>query len=175
MDRTWDDENSCWAPCSLSIRRESFVILQMDAFQFADAVKDGLESYHQRLKSTFPDFKIIYLIEGLDCYYSEKKTLVNLQMRGNVGEAARVSKKAQERKKLLDSLPSQDVIEKELLWLQFQSEGDTFIQYSKKEETASWLKTFVMEISHIPEYFFEVIKGGDHRMKSHLMCNSEIR
>ena len=68
---------------------------------------------------------------------------------GEVG--SRQSKKVQERNQLLDILPSQSVIEERLLWLQFQSEGDTFIQNSKKDETASWIKTFVVEIGNIPE------------------------
>jgi hypothetical protein len=125
----------------------------MDAFEFADTVKQGLPVYHQRVRSTFPEFKIIYLIEDLEGFYLEKKTRRNRKMRQNtLGEVgSRQSKKGQERNQLLDILPSQSVIEERLLWLQFQSEGDTFIHYSKKDETASWIKTFVVEIGNIPE------------------------
>lgn len=130
----------------------------MDAFEFADIVKQGLSSYHQRVKSTFPEFRIIYLIEDLDGYYSEKKNQLNRQMRENMATEAinRLSKKAQERNKILDMLPSQEIIEEQLLWLQFQAEGDTFIHHSKKDETAAWVKTFVLEIGHIPEYFLNI-------------------
>jgi hypothetical protein len=125
----------------------------MDAFEFADTVKQGLPSYHERVRSTFPQFKIIYLIEDLESYYSEKKNRRNKKMRDNMsGEAgSRVSKRAHERNQLLDMLPSQPEIEEQLLWLQFESVGDTFIHYSKKDETASWIKTFVVEIGNIPE------------------------
>jgi hypothetical protein len=125
----------------------------MDAFEFADIVKQGLPSYHETVRATFPQFKIIYLIEDLESYYSEKKNRRNKQMRESMsGEAGgRLSKRAHERNQLLDILPSQSEIEEKLLWLQFQSEGDTFVHYSKKDETASWIKTFVVEIGNIPE------------------------
>lgn len=150
----------------------------MDAFEFADTVKQGLDSYHQRLKSTFPQFKLIYLIEDLDGYYSEKKNQLNRQMRENMaGEpSGRLSKKAKERNKLLDMLPSQEIIEEQLLWLQFQAEGDTFIHHCKKDDTAAWIKTFVIEIGHIPEYSFKnLIQDGNLKMKNLLMYNLVIK
>ena len=132
-----------------------FIILQMDAFEFADIIKNGLKSHHQRIKSIVPGYKIIYIIEDIDAYYGEIRSYRNQKMVAGMNNgqgAVRISKKAQERNRLIETLPDKASIEEELLWLQMQSKGDTFVHYSKQNETASWIKTFVVEIGHIPEW-----------------------
>lgn len=154
VDRIWDTGLSTWKPCDLHVELEPFVLILLDQFEFAMAVKEGIAQYHASLKQRFPSSKIIYVIEDIQKYYADKKAVVGRAF-GAILRAdgpARLSKKSQQRISMLDQLPSRAEIEAQLLWLQMQSRGDVFIHHVTKKETPSWIKTFTVEISQIPEW-----------------------
>jgi hypothetical protein len=177
VDRLWDEDTQMWTPCDIYTAQEPYVLLLMDGYELAQIVADGLPQFHSSTKNTFPDRKFVYLIQDLDKFYADKKKLVNqsftLQVRQEA--PARQSKKAKERAALLGQLPDAQKIEEELLDLQMISRGDIFINRIPGNQTASWIQTFVVEISVLPETLYRSQEALNFEFGDKIKSGSDLK
>ena len=154
VDRLWDEDTQMWNPCEQYVHQEPYVILLMDGYEFARIILEGLLQFHESVESTFPDRKVIYVIRDLDKFYGDKKKQANQAFTQQVRQEspARQSKKTKERAALLLQLPGSQKIEEAMLDLQMA--GNAFINCIPSNQTASWIQTFVAEISILPETLY---------------------
>jgi hypothetical protein len=149
QSRVWSQEREMWVPCDEEIIEDDYFLVQLDGFEFAEIVSKDVETHFQALRQQFPKKKIIYLIEEMERYYSTLQKDRNRAFQNAMRDRdTNISKKS----RIVDKLPSKQEIEDALLQLQMDHSESLHVLFSKKEETASWIKTLTHEISIYHEW-----------------------
>jgi crossover junction endonuclease EME1 len=179
---TFDEEAGHWKPCPLHIRLEDHVLCLLSAQEFVNMViaplsqaeadpddAETLELHVLRVKSAYPDCKVMYLIEGLTAWMRKNQNSRNRAFQAEVvrqlndtnslgdpsnassrngGSQARARKKKAQKPE--DSPPvDEDTIEDALLQLQV-TYACLIHHTAAAAESAEWIKNFTEHISTIP-------------------------
>lgn len=164
-----------WEPCPRYISQEEHILCLLTAQEFVDMVMnpdsseiDTLGLHIAKIKSTYPNCKPIYLIEGLTAWMRKNK---NSRNRAYQAEVLRQMEPApdtttstrQRRKKTNkpESTPpvDDDTIEDALLNLQV-AHSCLIHHTNAPAESADWIKNFTEHVSTIP-YRRERMEGND--------------
>ena len=155
-----------WERVPETIRTEKHVLCLLTAREFTamlvsdPANSDGVdvETHVMKMKSVFPGYTLIYIIEGLDVWLKKHKS-----MRNRAYQAAALNPAEDEvrhlhcgdhvsnpsQKNVVEALVDEDVVEDALLWLQVAHK--CLVQQSAMTvETAEWIASFTQHISTIP-------------------------
>lgn len=172
---TFNEEAGYWEPCPLHIRMEDHVLCLLSAQEFVDMVvaspaageqedAEILELHVLRVKSAYPNCKVIYLIEGLEAWMRKNRNARNrayqaevlrqLNDTNSLGDPSSSNNQARARKKKArkpeDTPPvDDDTIEDALLQLQV-THACLIHHTNAAAESAEWIKNFTEHISTIP-------------------------
>ncbi|KAL1971332.1 hypothetical protein VTN77DRAFT_284 [Rasamsonia byssochlamydoides] len=170
---TFNEEAGHWEPCPLHIRLEDHVLCLLSAQEFVDMViaqppaggdsedAETLELHVLKVKSAYPNCKVIYLIEGLAAWMRKNKNSRNrayqaevLRQLNDTNSLGNSSSQTRPRKKKArkpeDTPPvDDDTIEDALLQLQV-THACLIHHTAAPAESAEWIKNFTEHISTIP-------------------------
>lgn len=164
-----------WEPCPPYIAQEEHVLCLLTAQEFVEMVitpsaeteTDDLELHVAKLKSTHPNCKPIYLIEGLTAWMRKNKNSRNRAFQAEVlrqmqpPENPNPSSRPRKKSNNPESTPlvDDDTIEDALLTLQV-SHACLIHHTNAPAESADWIKNFTEHVSTIP-YRRERMEGND--------------
>jgi len=176
MNARYNEAAGHWEPCAFYIREEQHVLCLVPAQDFVDMVipapdgeeRESLELHVQRLKSAYPNYTVIYLIEGLTAWMRKNRNSRNrayqaevLRQYEPITEGSTTSRGRSKKKNKPETTPpvDDDTIEDALLALQVTH--SCLIHHSNAApESAEWIKNFTEHISTIP-YRRERMEGND--------------
>lgn len=155
----YNDELGYWEPTAKHVKVERQVMCVMVAKEFVDLVcsEEGsdLDAHVLSMKTKYPGYSIIYLIEGLTIWQRKNKNIKNRQfteaVRNQMNEtmdAAPSSQRSKKKKKLPEYIDA-DIIEDALLSLQVLH-GVLIHHTGAAAETAEWVVVFTQHISTAP-------------------------
>ena len=167
-----------WEPCAFHIQEEKHVLCLVPAQDFVDMVipapdgeeRESLELHVLRLKSAYPNYTVIYLIEGLTAWMRKNRNSRNRAYQAEVlrqyeqpssegpGTARGRSRKTKNKPETTPPVDD-DTIEDALLALQV-THGCLIHHSNAAPESAEWIKNFTEHISTIP-YRRERMEGND--------------
>ncbi|KAI0970800.1 ERCC4 domain-containing protein [Xylaria arbuscula] len=156
----FNKEMGFWEPIPLRIQEEGHVLVIVQAPDFVRFVlgEEGrdMEAHVLRMKSTFPNTKLIYLIEGLTPWMRKNRNLLNRQFASavrNLETSAEPGSSSGQRRHRNNNQPEEyideDRIEDALLSLQVLH-GTLVHHTNASVETATWVTVFTSHISTIP-------------------------
>lgn len=172
----YNDAAGYWEPCPRHITQEEHVLCLLTAQEFVDMVvnpdtepdADDLELHITKLKSTHPNCKPIYLIEGLTAWMRKNKNSRNRAFQAEVRRqmqppetANPSSSRSRKKANNPESTPpvDHDTIEDALLTLQV-SHACLIHHTNAPADSADWIKNFTEHVSTIP-YRRERMEGND--------------
>lgn len=182
MTAKYNETAGHWEPCLLHIQEEKHVLCLVPAQDFVDMVisepenaeRDTLEVHVLRIKSAYPDCKLIYLIEGLTAWMRKNRNSRNRAYQAEVlrqyeqnaattteaGEGSSAPRGRKKKNKPETTPPvDDDTVEDALLTLQVTY--SCLIHHTgAAPESAEWIKNFTEHISTIP-YRRERMEGND--------------
>ncbi|KAI3323655.1 hypothetical protein HD806DRAFT_69624 [Xylariaceae sp. AK1471] len=156
----FNEEMGFWEPTPLHIKDEGSVLVIVQAAEFVKFVlgEEGqdLEAHVLQMKSTFPNSRLIYLIEGLTSWMRKNRNLLNRQFASavrNLGASAESGPSSNQPRRRNNNQHQEyideDKIEDALLSLQVLH--GTFVHHTNAPvETAQWVAVFTQHISTIP-------------------------
>lgn len=165
----YNEDAARWEPCQPYIATEDYVLCMLPAQEFVDMViceddTQTLDGHVQRLKNSYRNCKLIYLIDGLmtwmrrnqnsrnRAYQAEVLAQVNA-VNESTEDASTQSKRkrtTKKSKKPEDTPPvADDTIEDALLELQV-THNCLIYHTNAAGETAEWIKNFSEHISTVP-------------------------
>ncbi|KAJ5945674.1 hypothetical protein N7454_002513 [Penicillium verhagenii] len=159
-----------WEPCPLRIEEEKHVLCLVPAQDFVDMVisspgseeEDTLELHVLKIRSAYPNHKLIYLIEGLTAWMRKNRNSRNRAYQAEfLNPPPPAVRAAENRKNKPENTPpvDDDTIEDALLTLQVTY--SCLIHHTNAPgESAEWIKNFTEHISTIP-YRQEMMDGND--------------
>ncbi|KAI1311822.1 ERCC4 domain-containing protein [Xylaria venustula] len=156
----FNKEMGFWEPIPLRIQEEGHVLVIVQAPDFVKLVlgDEGhdIEAHVLRMKSTFPNSKLIYLIESLTPWMRKNRNLLNRQFASavrNLVTTAEPGPASGQRRHRNNNQPEEyideDRIEDALLSLQVLH-GTLVHHTNASVETAQWISVFTQHISTIP-------------------------
>jgi len=156
----FNEEMGFWEPTPLRIKDEDHVMVILQAAEFVKFVlgNEGqdLEAHVLRMKTKFPNMKLMYLIEGLTPWMRKNRNLLNRQfasaVRGLAVNPEQGSSSSQPRRRgntQNQEYIDEDKVEDGLLSLQV-SHGALVHHTNAPVETAQWVVVFTQHISTIP-------------------------
>lgn len=178
MNAKYNETAGHWEPCPAFIADEKHVLCLVPAQDLVDMViappddeeRDTLELHVQKIKSAYPDHKLIYLIEGLTSWMRKNQNSRNRAYQAEVlaqyeqpaAEAPTTGRgRGRKKKNKPETTPpvDDDTIEDALLSLQVAHA--CLIHHSNAPaESAEWIKNFTEHVSTIP-YRRERMEGND--------------
>ncbi|KAI0130699.1 ERCC4 domain-containing protein [Daldinia grandis] len=149
-----------WEPIPMRIRAEEHVMVIIEAAEFVKLVLgpegQDLEAHVLRMKTSFPDSTLVYLIEGLTPWLRKNKNILNRRFASAVRaldtsnvEASTTSNQPRRRNNAQQEYIDEDIIEDALLSLQVVH-GALIHHANAQVETAEWVAVFTQHISTIP-------------------------
>ncbi|KAJ5620251.1 hypothetical protein N7510_004235 [Penicillium lagena] len=182
MTAKYNETVGHWEPCPLHIQEERHVLCLVPAQDFVDMVisdpenseRDTLEIHVLRIKSAYPDCKLIYLIEGLTVWMRKNRNSRNKAYQAAVlrqyeqnaattseaGEGSSAPRGRKKKNKPETTRPvDDDTVEDALLALQV-THSCLIHHTGAAPESAEWIKNFTEHISTIP-YRRERMEGND--------------
>ena len=160
---SFNEELGQWERVQERICKEKHILCLVTATEFVNMVAAdpsenglGLETHVLRVKSDYEGCVLVYLIEGLNAFMRKNKASRNRaheeQVRNQMPVQA--SESTSKRKKQLDAVIDEDLIEDALLRLQVMH-GCLIHHTAAPVETAEWVVNFTQHISTIPyKYVF---------------------
>ncbi|KAJ5636027.1 uncharacterized protein N7484_009340 [Penicillium longicatenatum] len=165
-----------WEPCALHIEAEKHVLCLVPAQDFVDMVipspdeeRETLELHVLKIRSAYPNHKIIYLIEGLTAWMRKNQNARNRAYQAEVlrqyeqpaPEPATARRRGRKQTNKPETTPpvDDDTIEDALLTLQV-THACLIHHTGAPAESAEWIKNFTEHISTIP-YRREMMEGND--------------
>ncbi|KAI1322088.1 ERCC4 domain-containing protein [Xylariaceae sp. FL0255] len=156
----YNEEMALWEPIPLRIQDEGHVLVIMQADEFVKLVltEEGhdLEAHVLKMKTHFPNAKLIYLFEGVTAWMRKNKNLLNRQYVSAVrnltanDEAGSSSSQSRRRNNnQRQQYVDEDKIEDALLSLQV-THGMLVHHTSVPVKTAQWVAVFTQHISTVP-------------------------
>ncbi|KAI0389397.1 hypothetical protein F5Y17DRAFT_125656 [Xylariaceae sp. FL0594] len=156
----FNEDMGFWEPTPLRIRGDDHVLVILQAAEFVKFVLgtegQDLEAHVLRMKTKFPNRKLIYLIEGLTPWMRKNRKLLNRQfasaVRGIAANAEQGSSSGQPRRRANNQAQEyidEDKVEDGLLSLQVLH-GTLVHHTNAPVETAQWVAIFTQHISTIP-------------------------
>ncbi|RYP93172.1 hypothetical protein DL770_000746 [Monosporascus sp. CRB-9-2] len=153
----YNEEMGHWEPVDMHIKPENHVLVIVGAAEFVRLALgiegQDLESHVLKVKTSHPDAKIIYLIEGLTIWMRKNRNVRNRQFQSAVRTAGGVDEPTtsgpQRNSAQHQEYIDEDSIEDALLSLQVQH-GALIHHTSLSHETAQWVAVFTQHISMIP-------------------------
>jgi crossover junction endonuclease EME1 len=152
----YNEELGHWEPIPLVVRSEDHILYVMEIKELVELSlgdeQSSLDSHVLRLKSQFPQAKLIYLIEGMVPWSRKNKGNKNKQFAAAVSShlatGAGAPANGQRKKKIPDYI-DEEIIEEALMQLQISHEA--LIHHATvRIETAEWIIAFTQHISTIP-------------------------
>ncbi|KAI2772107.1 ERCC4 domain-containing protein [Daldinia loculata] len=149
-----------WEPIPMRIKAEAHVMVIIEAAEFVKLVLgpegQDLEAHVLKMKTSFPDSTLIYLIEGLTPWMRKNKNILNRRFASavraldtnNVAESTS-SSQPRRRNNAQQEYIDEDIIEDALLSLQVVH-GALIHHTNVQVETAEWVAVFTQHISTIP-------------------------
>ena len=159
-DSEFSEEQGHWVRVPESIEKERHVACLLSAKEFVslaiadptDENSQSLDAHVVQLKRHFPVSSPIYLIEGLDIWARKNKNNKNRAYQASVlGQAGNQTTFSQ-RKKPMDAIVDEDLVEDALLQLQV-IHGCLIHHTAATMQTAEWIAIFTQHISQIPYKF----------------------
>ncbi|KAJ5527386.1 hypothetical protein N7513_011545 [Penicillium frequentans] len=166
-----------WEPCALHIEAEKHVLCLVPAQDFVDMVipspdeeRETLELHVLKIRSAYPNHKIIYLIEGLTAWMRKNRNSRNRAYQAEVlrqyeqpaaPEPTTARSRGRKPKNKPETTPpvDDDTVEDALLTLQV-THACLIHHTATPSESAEWIKNFTEHISTIP-YRREMMEGND--------------
>ncbi|KAJ6102760.1 hypothetical protein N7486_005187 [Penicillium sp. IBT 16267x] len=167
-----------WEPCAFHIEAEKHVLCLVPAQDFVDMVipspdeeRETLELHVLKIRSAYPNHKIIYLIEGLTAWMRKNRNSRNRAYQAEVlrqyeqpapePEPTTARGRGRKPKNKPETTPpvDDDTIEDALLTLQV-THACLIHHTGTAAESAEWIKNFTEHISTIP-YRREMMEGND--------------
>ncbi|RUS21004.1 ERCC4 domain-containing protein [Endogone sp. FLAS-F59071] len=163
----WDPATQSFVPIANErVDNEQHVLVVIDAREFGRLVRaerDALARHVAAVKRQFEGRKVIYLVEGLEMYYKQKKLRQKRVFEQAVrdGFEAEVVEKPEEgtkgkgraKKKAEDDFlvtgPDKEEVEQRLTWMQLV-ERCLIVHTNDAEETAEWIGILTTDIATIP-------------------------
>lgn len=157
----WSSKEGLWEPLQkVEVDEENHIICLMPAVEFIDmaTTQEGIgtvDAHVKKLRTSYPDCVIIYLIESLSKKMRDSKTAANRRYQNEVinqgqtedSNASQTSKR--KKAPVVPVIIDEDVIEDALLRLQVMN-GCLIHHTASYVETAEWIATFTQHISTIP-------------------------
>ncbi|KAI0116507.1 ERCC4 domain-containing protein [Nemania sp. FL0031] len=156
----FDEDMEMWKPIPMCIQNENHVLVIIQAVEFVQFVfgdeGQDLEAHVLRMKSQFPDPKLVYLIEGLSPWMRKNRNLLNRQFASavrNLGASTEPGPSSSQSRRRnnnqFQEYIDEDKIEDALLSLQVLH-GTLVHHTNAPVETAQWVAVFTQHISTIP-------------------------
>ncbi|KAI1653670.1 ERCC4 domain-containing protein [Daldinia decipiens] len=158
----YNEELGHWEPIPMRIKAEEHVMVIIEAAGFVKLVLgpegQDLEAHVLKMKTSFPDGTLIYLIEGLTPWMRKNKNILNRRFTSavraldtnNVAESTSSSSQPSRRRDTTQQeYIDEDIIEDALLSLQVVH-GALIHHTNVPVETAEWVAVFTQHISTIP-------------------------
>ncbi|KAJ5246632.1 hypothetical protein N7468_001615 [Penicillium chermesinum] len=177
LNATYNEALGYWEPCPSYIAHEKHILCWLPAQDFVDMVlasaeaeQETLDLHVLKVRSAYPEHKLIYLIEGLTAWMRKNSNSRNRAYQAQVlaqyepaaTEAPTTGRgRGRKKKNKPETTPpvDDDTIEDALLSLQVAH--SCLIHHSNvPAESAEWIKNFTEHISTIP-YRRERIEGND--------------
>lgn len=163
----WDPVTQSFVPiASERVDDEQHVLVVMNAREFGRLVraeKDALARHVAAVRRQFVGRKVIYLIEGLEMYYKQKKLRqkrvfeqavrdgfeVEVVEKANEGTKGKGRAKKKAEDDFLVTGPDKEEIEQRMIWMQLV-ERCLIVHTNDVEETAEWIGILTTDIATIP-------------------------
>ncbi|POS83329.1 hypothetical protein EPUL_006002 [Erysiphe pulchra] len=159
----WDSVNDQWKPIGERIEKEKHVLYAIKFREFIELI-GGLEgrdlnSFVLQLTAEFNGSKIIFLIEGMNSWFSKSRAIKNKDFADNVrnrilnnpGSSIQSATSSRQRTKKSDHLEHIDKSKIEDALLRLQVVHNVLIHHTHNPlETAEWIMRFTQHISTIP-------------------------
>lgn len=168
MNAIYNDEAGHWEPAPFHILDEKHILCLVPAQDFVDMVidpppgedRESLEMHVLKIKSAYPGYTIIYLIEGLTSWMRKNSNTRNRAYRAEVlsqyepepaptsSQASAAPRRGRKPKRKPETTPpvNDDTVEDALLALQVKH--SCFIHHTAvAPESAEWIKNFTEHIS----------------------------
>ncbi|KAI8634307.1 hypothetical protein F5Y19DRAFT_207987 [Xylariaceae sp. FL1651] len=156
----FNEEMGFWEPTPMRIKEEDHILVIVQAAELVKFVlgEEGhdLEAHVLHMKSKFPNYKLMYLIEGLATWMRKNRNLLNRQFASavrNLGTSAESGPSSSQSRRRTNNQHreyiDEDKIEDALLSLQVMH-GTLVHHTSAPVETAQWVAIFTQHISTIP-------------------------
>ncbi|KAI0162506.1 ERCC4 domain-containing protein [Pestalotiopsis sp. NC0098] len=153
VDRKFNKDKDYFEPVPLRIVQEKHALIVVDADEFVklSTASEGsdLAAHVLKMKRTFPDSEIIYLLEGLDQWFRKNKTARNRQFQNAARNETNTAVASGRRRQAAHEIVDEEVIEDALLSLQVDH-GVMIHKTNASVETAQWITVFTQHISTIP-------------------------
>ncbi|KAI5920373.1 ERCC4 domain-containing protein [Camillea tinctor] len=157
---TFNEEHGHWVPVPMRIQDENHVMVILQAPEFVKLALgvecQNLEAHVLKMKTSFPNATIVYLIEGLTPWMRKNRTTLNRQFASAVrsldpnGDPVPTSSQPRRRNNTQpQEYIDEDSIEDALLSLQVLH-GALIHHTNAPVETAQWVAIFTQHISTIP-------------------------
>ena len=178
LNAKYNETAGYWEPCPSYIAHEKHILCLVPAQDFVDMViappddeeRDTLEQHVLKIRTAYPQYKPIYLIEGLTTWMRKNQNSRNRAYQAEVlaqceppaAEAPTTGRgRGRKKKNKPETTPpvDDDTIEDALLSLQVAH--SCLIHHSNAPaESAEWIKNFTEHVSTIP-YRRERMEGND--------------
>ncbi|KAG9252392.1 uncharacterized protein F5Z01DRAFT_726680 [Emericellopsis atlantica] len=145
--RRFNESLGHWEPVVERLVPEKYALVVVCAPEFVEmALKESLEEHVHKMDESFPDYQIIYLIEGMRKWFSSNRATLNRQFRANVrGEPSSSSARRRTAQEPVDESVVEDAL------LQLQVLHDKYIHHTEDAATTGdWIMTFTQHISAVP-------------------------
>ena len=156
----FSEEQGHWVRIPESIEKERHIACLLSAKEFVslaiadptDENSQSLDAHVMQLKGHFPVSSPIYLIEGLDTWARKNKNNKNRAYQASVLGQTGTQTTVSQRKKPVDAIVDEDLVEDALLQLQV-IHGCLTHHTAATVQTAEWIAIFTQQISQIPYRF----------------------
>jgi hypothetical protein len=157
VSREWDEEKESWKPCAERQEYEPFVLVRLDALEFSNLVlvPNGEKHYYTQVCQKYPNYSVIFFIEGTKDMLKSRTRAIDSQIRNGVRamfgqQGAGRSGGAGAANGQRGKIATKAELDAAMLWMQMQ--GNTFIQLSESlEESQRYIVSFTSSIATIPE------------------------
>jgi crossover junction endonuclease EME1 len=151
----FNDDVGYWEPCLSQIEAEHHVLVFIGADEFVRLALDEQLTIHvEDIQNNFPNYSVIYLIEGLTPWLRKNRNIRNRQFTSNVRAQQQGASAPTSTARRRNAAPDQEYICEDTIedaLLQLQVEHDVLIHHTTIPlETAQWIATFTQHISTIP-------------------------
>lgn len=148
----WDENTATFVPYDMpKIIKEPYILVYLEALEFVKHVKEKtMDEYIDGIQYTSPNQQVFFLIEGLDAYYTKKKTLERRHFEDRIRSTIEGSTTASTSRKRIEQEieegPDRKTVEECINYLQI-IKSVMFVMTKDDEDTASWLDSLTTDLA----------------------------